>query len=127
VNCILKAPSKLPVGMYPGAKSRYDDFTVVHMNMTPSVHSTANFMHWHRYYIWAYETALRTECAYTGYQPYWDWAKYADIVNSPIFNGDEWSMGGNGESVPHTGTQFGTENLPAGPGGGCVTKGAFVK
>jgi tyrosinase len=26
--------------------SRYDDFTVVHMNMTPSVHATANFMHW---------------------------------------------------------------------------------
>lgn len=52
VNCIRKAPSKLPVGKYPGAKTRYDDFVVVHMNMTPSVHSTANFMHWHRYYIW---------------------------------------------------------------------------
>jgi tyrosinase len=38
------------------------------MNMTPSVHATANFMHWHRYYIWAYETALRTECGYEGYQ-----------------------------------------------------------
>lgn len=68
VNCILKAPSKLPAGQYPGAKSRYDDFVVVHMNMTPSVHATANFMHWHRYYIWAYETALRTECGYEGYQ-----------------------------------------------------------
>jgi tyrosinase len=72
VQCILKAPSKLPTAQYPGAKSRYDDFTVVHMNMTPSVHATANFMHWHRYYIWAYETALRTECGYKGYQPYWD-------------------------------------------------------
>ena len=52
VSCIRKAPSKLPAGKYPGAKTRYDDFVVVHMNMTPSVHSTANFMHWHRYYIW---------------------------------------------------------------------------
>jgi hypothetical protein len=41
-------------------------------------------MHWHRYYIWAYETALRTECDYKGYQPYWDWSKYSDIVNSYV-------------------------------------------
>jgi hypothetical protein len=34
VKCILKAPSKLPAAQYPGAKSRYDDFTVVHMNMS---------------------------------------------------------------------------------------------
>ena len=23
----------------------------------------------HRYFLWAYETALRNECGYTGYQP----------------------------------------------------------
>ncbi|KAH8723221.1 hypothetical protein GQ44DRAFT_761239 [Phaeosphaeriaceae sp. PMI808] len=126
VKCIMKTPSKLPASKYPGAKSRYDDFTVVHMNMTPSVHSTANFMHWHRYYIWAYETALRTECDYKGYQPYWDWSKYPDIVNSPVFNGDEWSMGGNGDPVTHSGMMMGTERVPAGPGGGCVTKGPFA-
>ena len=58
VKCILGKPSKLPAGKYPGAKSRYDDFVVVHMNMTPSVHSTANFMHWHRYYIWYVNTTI---------------------------------------------------------------------
>jgi tyrosinase len=136
------------------------------MNMTPSVHSTANFMRkciyirgacetyakfvpttladWHRYYIWAYENALRTECGYKGYQPYWDCksytssviqmlmrhtgSKYPDIVNSPIFNGDEWSMGGNGDPVPHSGMDIGLgATIPAGPGGGCVTTGPFVK
>lgn len=128
VNCILKMPSRLPASKYPGAKSRYDDFVIVHMNMTPSVHATANFMHWHRYYVWAYETALRTECNYKGYQPYWNWAKYPDIVNSPIFNGDEWSMGGNGDTVgTHAGVALGPgQMLPAGPGGGCVTKGPFA-
>ncbi|RYN16947.1 hypothetical protein AA0112_g12291 [Alternaria arborescens] len=128
VNCILKAPSKLPAGQYPGAKSRYDDFVVVHMNMTPSVHATANFMHWHRYYIWAYETALRMECGYEGYQPYWNWAKYKDLVNSPIFNGDEWSMGGNGDPIgPHAGMSVGPgQTLPGGPGGGCISKGPFT-
>jgi len=31
--------------------------------------SQANFLHWHRYFIYAYETALRNECGYKGYQP----------------------------------------------------------
>ncbi|KAF1851600.1 Di-copper centre-containing protein [Cucurbitaria berberidis CBS 394.84] len=127
VKCILEKPSKLSATKYPGAKSRYDDFVVVHMNMTPSVHATANFLHWHRYYIWAYETALRTECDYKGYQPYWNWAKYPDIVNSPIFNGDEWSMGGNGDAIgAHAGSFIGGQMVPGGPGGGCVTKGPFA-
>ncbi|CAI6339633.1 unnamed protein product [Periconia digitata] len=122
VKCIRSKPSKLPAGKYPGAKTRYDDFVVVHMNMTPSVHSTANFMHWHRYYIWAYETALKTECEYKGAQPYWNWGKYSDLPKSPIFNGDEWSMGGNGDYVKHGGGMMG---IPPGEGGGCVTKGPF--
>ena len=75
----------------------------------------------------AYETALRTECDYKGYQPYWNWAKYADLTTSPIFNGDEWSLGGNGKAVSHRGTQLGMINLPAGPGGGCVETGPLAK
>ncbi|KAF2713594.1 Di-copper centre-containing protein [Pleomassaria siparia CBS 279.74] len=125
VKCILAKPSKLPAGKYPGAVSRYDDFVVVHMNMTPSVHGTANFMHWHRYYIWAYETALKTECDFKGSQPYWNWGKYSDLTTSPIFNGDDWSLGGNGEYVKHVGMNMGRP-IPAGPGGGCVNTGPFA-
>ncbi|PSN66641.1 Di-copper centre-containing protein [Corynespora cassiicola Philippines] len=95
------------------------------MNMTPSVHSTANFMHWHRYYIWAFEAALKTECAFKGTQPYWNWGKYSDLTTSPIFNGDDYSMGGNGEAVPHQGGLLGRP-VPAGPGGGCVYQGPFA-
>jgi hypothetical protein len=29
----------------------------------------ANFLSWHRYFVWTYETALREECGYKGYQP----------------------------------------------------------
>ncbi|KAK7186377.1 Di-copper centre-containing protein [Paraphaeosphaeria sporulosa] len=122
VNCIRTQPSKLPAGKYPGAKTRYDDFVVVHMNMTPTVHSTANFMHWHRYYIWAYETALKTECGFKGAQPYWNWGKYTDLPASPIFDGSETSLGGNGDYVKHAGGLMGSP-FPAGNGGGCVTKG----
>jgi hypothetical protein len=42
------------------------------VNMTKSIHVTANFMHWHRYFVWAFESALRSECGYKGYQPYWN-------------------------------------------------------
>ncbi len=28
-----------------------------------------NFLTWHRYFTYAYETALRKECCYTGSQP----------------------------------------------------------
>ncbi|KAL5325795.1 hypothetical protein ACEPPN_006928 [Leptodophora sp. 'Broadleaf-Isolate-01'] len=128
VKCLLAAPSKLSSTQYPGAKSRYDDFVVVHINMTMGVHDTANFLHWHRYYVWAYEVALKSECAYKGYQPYWNWGKYPDPTVSPIFNGDAHSMGGNGESVTHKGYNLGMANImvPPGKGGGCVKTGPFA-
>ncbi|KAK0124988.1 hypothetical protein ONS96_008858 [Cadophora gregata f. sp. sojae] len=128
VKCLLATPSKLSATQYPGAKSRYDDFVVVHINMTMGVHDTANFLHWHRYYIWAYEVALRDECGYKGYQPYWNWGKYPDPTVSPIFNGDAHSMGGNGESVTHKGYALGMASVmvPPGKGGGCVKTGPFA-
>lgn len=42
VKCLLAAPSKLSSTQYPGAKSRYDDFVVVHINMTMGVHDTVS-------------------------------------------------------------------------------------
>lgn len=38
--CILEKPSKLDPEQFPGAKSRYDDFVVVHMNQTLTIHGT---------------------------------------------------------------------------------------
>lgn len=35
VKCLLAAPSKLSATQYPGAKSRYDDFVVVHSGCSP--------------------------------------------------------------------------------------------
>lgn len=63
---------------------------------------------------------------------YWDWPLYADAPqDSPIFNGDAYSMSGNGVFSPHNGTIIGgtpgltTIQLAAGLGGGCVTTGPF--
>jgi tyrosinase len=81
-----------------------------HINQTNSIHNTANFLSWHRYYVWTYERALREECGYSGFQPYWNWDRYAaDPANSPLFNGNASSMSGNSKN------------------GGCVTSGPFAK
>ncbi|KAK8088223.1 Tyrosinase-like protein orsC [Apiospora hydei] len=69
VNCLLNKPSKYDPNVVPGAKSRYDDFVAQHINQTMSIHGTGNFLSWHRYFVWSYETALKEECHYEGYQP----------------------------------------------------------
>ncbi|KAF2843303.1 Di-copper centre-containing protein [Patellaria atrata CBS 101060] len=122
VHCLIASPSKLDATQYPGAKTRYDDFVVVHMKQTMSIHGTGSFLTWHRYFTWAYEQALRTECGYQGTQPYWDWGMWAaDPETSPIFDGSDTSMSGNGEKIAHQGTF----TAPAGNGGGCVLSGPF--
>jgi tyrosinase len=84
-------------------------------------------------YIWAYEKALREECGYTGYQPYWNWGRTAaDPHTAPIFNGNASSMGGNGKKVdypgiPTAGFKKPYDIIPADLGGGCVESGPFAK
>lgn len=35
---------------------------------------------------------------------YWNWGRYAaDPLDSPLFSGDDFSLSGNGLSVPHRG------------------------
>ncbi|KAI0016289.1 hypothetical protein F4780DRAFT_696440 [Xylariomycetidae sp. FL0641] len=122
VQCLTTSPSKLDSTQYPGAKTRYDDFVAVHINQTMSIHGTGNFLSWHRYYTWAYEHALRNECGYNGTQPYWDWGRWADDPEkSPIFDGSDTSVSGNGEKTTHQSAGF----TPAGNGGGCITTGPF--
>jgi tyrosinase len=87
----------------------------------------------HRYFTWQYEQALRNECGYTGYQPYWNWAKTAitGLEKSPMLDGSDYSMSGNGEFIPGRGNVILGGNglpeipIPAGSGGGCVTSGPF--
>lgn len=69
VHCLHTLPSKSDPAWAPAARTRYDDFVAVHMNMTMSVHGSGLFLTWHRYLVWAYEQALRNECSYKGYQP----------------------------------------------------------
>ncbi|KAF4542612.1 Tyrosinase [Lasiodiplodia theobromae] len=137
VQCLQKLPARTPPSLVPGAKSRFDDFVATHINQTLTIHYTGTFLAWHRWFTWEYEQALRNECGYTGAQPYWDWAVTAAANNtletSPLFDGSDTSLSGNGAFVPNQGNVVlgATTGLPpiylaAGTGGGCVTAGPFA-
>jgi tyrosinase len=123
-------PAITPVDLAPGVRSRYDDFVATHVNQTLTIHGTGNFLSWHRYFVWTWETALREECGYTGYQPYWNWGFSAqDPANSPYMDGSEFSQGGNGDYEAHNCTPAlptGLNCIPPGDGGGCVTTGPYA-
>lgn len=128
VLCLQRRPSQLEHALY-NATSRYEDFVVVHMNLTRYVHRSALFFPWHRGYISLFERSLATECGFKGTLPYWDWVKHSgDILASPLFDGSEYSFSGQGLPVapddkPACGG--GIFDCPPTPGGGCVTNGPF--
>jgi len=130
VKCLQSKPG-LSGDLAPGVRSRFDDFVATHVNQTLSIHSTGNFLTWHRYFVYTYEKALREECGYQGYQPFANWGRYQNgVIGAPIFDGSETSISGNGVYRKHE-----TVYLPPGnasvitidpqEGGGCVTDGPF--
>lgn len=134
VQCLQALPPRTPANVSSGARSRFDDFVVVHIQQTLDIHFSGIFMPWHRWFTYSYEKALREECGYKGYQPYWDWPKYAAAPqDSPIFDGSETSLGGNGDFIPHEGPLLVsptnaslTLQLEPGVGSGNVTTGPFA-
>ncbi|VUC35833.1 unnamed protein product [Clonostachys rosea] len=135
VKCLQSKPARTPAEVAPGAKTRFDDYVATHINQTLNIHYTGSFLSWHRYFTWVYEEALRNECGYKGTQPYWDWAKTAvtGLKSSPVFDGSETSMSGDGayegsrEDIVLGKNQPGLTPiyLPTGNGGGCVKLGPF--
>ena len=128
VKCLMSQPSQLNQSLYSGAINRFFDYATIHINRTQTVHLDAFFLPWHRMFVWLFEQDLKHTCGYNGTQPYWNWPATAyDLENSPIFNGDEYSMSGNG-IYEDTGPLVlaPTFQLPKGTGGGCVTNGPFA-
>lgn len=128
---MLAKPSAYPASEIPGAMSSYDDFEVVHINQTMNIHLTGNFLTWHRYYIHVFEEKLKA-CGYTGNLPYWEWG--FDVKNprdSPVFDGSETSLGGDGAQIDHLPLILTNPNatvsvsLAPGTGGGCIASGPF--
>lgn len=74
VKCLMGKP---PSGNFPPATNRYEDLVRLHQKYMPNVHGNANFVIWHRYYLWTFEQVLRKECGYTRPMIWWDEAKDA--------------------------------------------------
>lgn len=152
VTCLQNLPPQRmtadEASTYPGVKSRYDEcvelfqvlfgfcsliatrYVATHINYTLNIHDTADFLAWHRGYIHYLEQDLQNLCDYQGKLPYWEWSLDAEAPqNSELFNGDEYSMGSNGQYIPdRTPVYLGLQQvtLPLGTGGGCVTGGPFA-
>ncbi|KAI7924943.1 hypothetical protein M9X92_003519 [Pyricularia oryzae] len=134
VKCLQSKPGKTPADLAEGVRTRFDDFVATHINQTMTIHYTGNFLSWHRYYTHLYEETLREECGYNGAHPYWDWALTAEtgMETSPIWDGSETSLDGNGEFIADKGPVvidmpgLPPFPLPTGSGGGCVTSGPFA-
>ncbi|KAF8683253.1 Common central domain of tyrosinase [Rhizoctonia solani] len=96
VKCLATKPAR--VNGYSGA-TLYDDFATVHMMLADRIHFVAQFLPWHRWFVHAYEGALK-ECGYTGSAVYWDWTRDAgpNVVNSPIFD-PVTGFGGTGTNI----------------------------
>lgn len=133
VTCLQNMPPQVMTAAeapsYPGVKSRHDEYVATHINYTLVIHGTADFLAWHRFFIHSYEQDLKNHCGYTGVMGYWNWAlDSAAPQDSPVFNGDEYSMGSNGEYIANRSwTYLGEQNFdyPPGTGGGCVHSGPF--
>ena len=78
----MKKPARLGL---PGAKTRFDELQAIHQLQAYATHFVVRdeshttetstnttqgaFLPFHRLMMYTHETALRTECNYTGYQP----------------------------------------------------------
>jgi len=115
--CLRQLP-KAKYANIDAALTRLDDLVYTHLALNTEIHFVANFLPWHRWYVQLHEDLLRSECGFTGTQPYWDWTIDSDannVVNSPVFD-PVTGFGGNGK--PTGSSQPGFER--------CVVDGPFA-
>ncbi|OJI96468.1 hypothetical protein ASPVEDRAFT_78237 [Aspergillus versicolor CBS 583.65] len=91
--CLMKSPPKLDVR---GAQNIWDELQYVHILQSNVVHFTGSFLPWHRLFMHAHDYLQRTECNYTGPQPYWDEILDMGALNESIVFDPNTGFGGNG-------------------------------
>ncbi|KAK8062541.1 tyrosinase [Apiospora hydei] len=129
VDAIACLQSKPASGQFPPATSRYEDFVRLHQAWTPQIHNNDLFLIWHRYFVWAFEQALRTECGFrVNGLPWWDETRDAGrFASAPVFTAEYFGSlptqnGGRGRVSPMAGypskQRFAGLTLHIGPGEG---------
>ncbi|KAK3377598.1 hypothetical protein B0H63DRAFT_477473 [Podospora didyma] len=105
-RCLLTSPQKQNI--FPGAKTRWDEFVALHQLHALQIHTTGQFLPYHRYYIKVLEFLL-LECGYHGPLAYWDEPRDAGKFSKSLLLDTNLGFGGSGK---------GTQN--------CVTDGPFA-
>ncbi|KAJ4396220.1 hypothetical protein N0V93_000439 [Gnomoniopsis smithogilvyi] len=109
IACLMNLPSA-GSGFSPST-SRYEDFVRTHQKMTPKVHGNGIFILWHRYFVYTFEQALRTQCGFSQPFPWWDETKDSGKFHlSPLF----------------TNQYFGSLPGPTQGSGTCIVDGQFA-
>jgi tyrosinase len=70
IKCLQSKPAMTPTEAAPGVRTRYDDFTAVHVNNTVRIHGNGVFFSWHQHFLHLYQKALKEECSFKGTLPY---------------------------------------------------------
>lgn len=109
ISCLLNTPSA--GDFYAPSTNRYEDFVRTHQRFTSIVHGNGLFLLWHRYFVHAFETALRTSCGFDRPLPWWD-----ETLDNGAFN----------LSSLFTPAYFGSLMGPVNGAGVCVTDGKFA-
>lgn len=107
--CLITTPSAGPE--YAPSTSRYEDLVRTHQLLTNEVHMNGVFLLWHRYYLHAFETALRADCGFDRPLPWWD-----ETLDAGAFN----------QSSVFTPELFGSLPSSVDGSGVCVTDGRFA-
>ncbi|EGG04573.1 uncharacterized protein MELLADRAFT_37328 [Melampsora larici-populina 98AG31] len=85
VKCLATKPSRLGKNFN---LRRYDDFQYVHSNSQGQIHFVAQFLPWHRQFIYIYEKELNS-CGYSGALPHWNWVLDAkNVTTAPVWSSD---------------------------------------
>jgi len=76
----------------------FDEFIQVHLGVAQFTHGPAEFLPWHRWFIWNFEKLLQQTTGTCMYIPYWDWERdaewerHSDVMHPATFG----SWGGSG-------------------------------
>ncbi|KAI3321447.1 Di-copper centre-containing protein [Xylariaceae sp. AK1471] len=105
--CLMAAP---PAAGVPGAKNLWDELTYTHAAQSDYIHNVGAFLPFHRYYITAHATLIRSVCGYTGPLPYWNEPANVGALDGAAIFDPRVGFGGDG-----TGSSR------------CITDGPFAK
>lgn len=109
IACLITTPSASPD--YAPSTSRYEDFVRTHQLLTNEIHMNGVFLPWHRYYVHAFETALRADCGFDRPLPWWD-----ETLDAGAFK----------QSSVFTPAHFGSLPSSVDGSGVCITDGRFA-